>query len=52
MATDPVCGKQVYEKIARAGYDYKGHIYYFCGSACKDRFVKSPNQYIKKSNCV
>lgn len=52
MATDPVCGKNVYEKIAGAGYSYRGHIYYFCGSDCKEEFVKSPDQYIKGSDCL
>ena len=52
MATDPVCGATVYEKIASAGYYYQGHIYYFCGSECKDAFAKTPEKYIKKSSCV
>ena len=52
MAIDPVCGRNVYEKIAGAGCSYRGHIYYFCGSDCKDKFAKSPDQYVKKSNCV
>jgi len=52
MATDPVCGATVHEKIASAGYAYQGHIYYFCGSDCKDKFAETPEEYIKNSGCV
>ena len=52
MVTDPVCGVTVHEKIASAGYSYQGHIYYFCGSDCKDKFAETPEEYIKKSGCV
>jgi YHS domain-containing protein len=52
MATDLVCGVEVYEKIAAAGYNYREHIYYFCGSDCKDKFVEAPEKYIKDSRCV
>ncbi len=30
------------------GYDYKGQTYYFCAPGCKDRFVKSPEDFIRK----
>ena len=52
MVTDPVCGATVHEKIASAGYPYEGHIYYFCGSDCKGKFVETPEKYNKKSGCV
>jgi len=52
MTTDPVCGATVHEKIAWAGYSYGGHIYYFCGSDCKDKFAETPEEYIKNSGCV
>jgi YHS domain-containing protein len=52
MATDPVCGLSVHEKIARAGYSYQGHIYYFCGPDCKDKFTEAPGKYVNNSGCV
>ena len=52
MATDPVCGTMVYEKTATAGYSYEGHIYYFCGPGCKDKFAEAPERYMTKLGCV
>lgn len=52
MATDPVCGATVHEKIASAGYSYQGHIYYFCGQDCKDKFAETLEKYINNSGCV
>ena len=52
MATDHVCGEGVYKKVANAGYSYQGHIYYFCGSDCKDKFAKAPEKYVDHSNCI
>jgi YHS domain-containing protein len=48
MAKDFVCGMELDEKKAGASYDFEGNTYYFCASACKDRFVDSPEQYIRK----
>ena len=49
MAKDPVCGMQVDEKKAGASTAYKGTTYYFCATACKATFEKSPEKYIGKS---
>jgi len=43
---DPVCGMIVDPKTAPAKADYKGKTYYFCSREDKDRFEKSPQQYI------
>ena len=48
MATDLVCGMNIDEKKSGVSYKFKGQTYYFCGSACKDQFEKSPDRYIKK----
>jgi len=46
MAKDPVCGMSVDEKKAAATATHEGKTYYFCAAACRDRFVKNPNQYL------
>lgn len=46
MAKDPVCGMSVDEKTAVATASHGGTTYYFCAAACKDRFVKKPEQYL------
>jgi membrane fusion protein, copper/silver efflux system len=49
-AEDPVCGMHVDEKKAVAAgrtAAHNGHTYYFCSDECKQKFEKSPQQYIK-----
>jgi YHS domain-containing protein len=46
-AKDPVCGMKVKKVEAPAVFDYKGKRYYFCAEACKERFEKEPEKYIK-----
>jgi Cu+-exporting ATPase len=48
MAKDFVCGMDVDETKAGVSYDFEGRTYYFCASACKDRFVESPGKFIRK----
>jgi len=48
MAKDFVCGMDIDEKKAGATYEFEGKTYYFCESACKDRFAESPQNYIGK----
>jgi len=48
MAKDYVCGMDVDETKAAASYGFEGKTYYFCTSACKDRFANSPGAFIKK----
>jgi YHS domain-containing protein len=45
MMKDPVCGAQVDEKSASATSNYQGRMYAFCGSDCKEKFDKNPQQY-------
>jgi Cu+-exporting ATPase len=46
MAKDPVCGMAVDEKKAAATAVHQGKTYYFCAVACKEKFMKNPQQYL------
>ncbi len=49
MEKDPVCGMQI-EKAGAAGQsDYEGQTYYFCSSACQEKFETDPTQYANES---
>ena len=48
MAKDPICGMEVDEKSAPATSSYKGKTYYFCVKACKERFDKTPEKFIRE----
>ncbi|MHC4686639.1 MAG: alpha-glucan family phosphorylase [Planctomycetota bacterium] len=41
---DPICGMMAKEEFR---YDYKGQIFYFCSDLCKNKFVDSPESYLK-----
>ncbi len=47
MAThkDPVCGMQIEEADSAGQTDHEGTTYYFCSTACKDKFEASPEDY-------
>lgn len=48
VVKDPVCGMEV-ETDSTAGHtEHAGQTYYFCGSACKVKFDKNPEQYLSK----
>lgn len=44
---DLVCGMSVKKDKAPAVSEYKGKKYYFCAVACKEKFDKEPEKYIK-----
>ena len=46
MAQDPVCGMLVDEKKAAATSVYQGTTYYFCATACRATFEKTPEKFI------
>lgn len=48
MAKDPVCGMEVDESNAAAIVNFKGKTYYFCSTACKEKFEESPNRYVEE----
>ncbi len=49
MAHDPVCHMNVDESKAAATSTYKGQTYYFCATACKEKFDKEPEKYVKET---
>jgi YHS domain-containing protein len=48
QVVDPVCGMTVDKANAAGSYEYKGTTYYFCSANCRDRFKKSPAEYVKQ----
>ena len=46
---DPVCGMDIEAATAAGRTEYKGQTYYFCGSACKEKFDLKPDQYLGKA---
>jgi len=51
MATvkDVVCGMEIDPKSAAATEEYRGQTYYFCSTACHDKFMAEPEKYVKSS---
>jgi YHS domain-containing protein len=47
MAVDPVCEMKISMEDAKATHRHKGKTYYFCTEACREKFVKDPEKYIK-----
>jgi Cu+-exporting ATPase len=45
---DPVCSMDVEASTAAGQSEYQGQTYYFCGSACKEKFDLNPAQYAGK----
>lgn len=48
MTIDPVCGKFVIERKAKATTFYKGRLFYFCSQKDRDRFDADPEVYAAK----
>ena len=46
MATDPVCGMQVDERIATGSSVFEGRTHYFCSTGCKKKFNANPSAYV------
>ena len=46
METDPVCKMPTDPDMAEFKSEYKGKDYYFCSSACYDKFTRDPKDYI------
>ena len=42
---DPVCGMQVEEERAAGRSKYRGRVYYFCFTGCKEKFDAEPEKY-------
>lgn len=46
---DPVCEMEIDPTDAAGGTrEYKGKIYYFCATGCKQAFDKHPERYVSK----
>ena len=45
---DPVCGMIIDKEKAAGRSEYKGRIYYFCSSECKEAFDEKPEKYLKE----
>ena len=43
---DPVCGMSVNPDHAAGSAEYQGKTYYFCSTHCRDRFQKTPEQFL------
>jgi len=48
MALDPVCHMDVDPRKAAAQSRYQGETYYFCATACKEKFDREPDTYLKR----
>ncbi len=44
---DPVCGMTVDPATAGQRVEHAGHIHYFCGTRCRERFEADPARYLK-----
>jgi YHS domain-containing protein len=44
-AVDPVCGKRLKRADAAAAVDDHGTTYFFCSTACRDRFQATPQAF-------
>ncbi|HVB12826.1 MAG TPA: YHS domain-containing protein [Nitrososphaerales archaeon] len=45
MAKDPICGMTVDEKTSKLKSEHESKIFYFCSSACKQKFDADPHKY-------
>ncbi|MHB8313820.1 MAG: YHS domain-containing protein [Candidatus Dormibacteria bacterium] len=45
--TDPVCGMAIEESSAAGRTTREGITYFFCSSACQQRFEADPQQYTR-----
>jgi YHS domain-containing protein len=43
-----VSGKEIKKSEAKFSHEYEGKTYYFCCEMCKEKFVKNPEEYLKK----
>lgn len=49
MTTDPVCGMQVDETTSPAHSQYGGKKYNFCSEECRDKFEKTPEEFVRSA---
>ncbi len=46
--TCPVSGKVMKKSEAKVSYEFEGKTFYFCCEDAKEKFIKSPEEYLKK----
>jgi Cu+-exporting ATPase len=46
LVKDVVCGMEIDPNKAAARMEYQGKTYYFCSSACHDKFMAEPEKYV------
>jgi YHS domain-containing protein len=46
MGLDPVCKMEVNPASAEAQSEYRGQVFYFCSTACRQRFEANPERYV------
>lgn len=51
QAKDPVCGMTVETATAKSSL-HGGIAYYFCSTACRDKFEASPGTYVKGQSAM
>ncbi len=49
QVTDPVCGMALDSTKVAATEVVQGQTYYFCSSSCHQKFLATPEQYMKKA---
>ncbi len=47
LVTDPVCGMTFHPMDAVESHEHEGKRYFFCASACAERFRQSPGHFLK-----
>jgi P-type Cu+ transporter len=52
MTKDPVCGMRIVKHQAAGTSNYKGEDYFFCSTACKQKFDKQPAQFINQDQAA
>lgn len=48
VVVDPVCKMRVSIAYAGGSEAYNDHVYYFCASGCRNKFVSDPKKYAKE----
>jgi len=47
MVLDPVCRMEIDQKTAKWKSEYKEKTYYLCAPMCKQKFDRTPENYVK-----
>jgi Cu+-exporting ATPase len=48
-AVDPVCGTELKRADAAGAVDYRGTVYFFCSTSCRDQFSADPELFVGQS---